>query len=123
MVSGELGQVLIDVKYDGYADNQYDGVDVGTDKLINDVPVHSLDIAEGIQLLHPGQSVPRQPAQPLGQRPQQYQQAQPETAHLIPYLLQSLFHLLRPKLSITDRFHCTKSPCSICVRASVTKRR
>ncbi|MBR1484504.1 MAG: hypothetical protein IJ612_02285 [Prevotella sp.] len=33
------------------------------------------------------------------------------------------FYLRRPRLSITVRFHCVKSPFIICARASPTNRR
>ena len=65
MVVGEFRQILVDVEDNGYRDNQHDGVDVCADELLDDIPVHTLQIAEGIQLLQRSQAVPRQSPQPL----------------------------------------------------------
>ena len=94
VVGGKLGEVLVDVEDDADGDNQDDGIDVGADELVDDIPVHALHLAQYVVL-----RLPRHCA---------------EYVNPFQYLRQLLLHLLLPRLSITERFHCVKSPCSMC---------
>ena len=94
VVGGEFCKILVDVENNGNADDKRDGVDVRANELLDDVPIKEFQKAERVQ---------------------------PSPVFLRFHLLQ--IHRLRPKSSITERFHWVKSPCSICMRASVTRRR
>lgn len=48
MVLRKLCQILIDIKDNGDADDQRNGKDISTDKLLDDVPVYSLNVTEWI---------------------------------------------------------------------------
>jgi hypothetical protein len=58
VISREFRQVLVDVKHNGNGDNQDNGVDIGTYELLDDIPVHSLDILEWIVFLQRLKAVP-----------------------------------------------------------------
>ena len=48
MVLRKLCQILIDIKDNGDANDQRNGKDISTDKLLDDVPVYSLNVTEWI---------------------------------------------------------------------------
>ena len=78
----EFRQVLVDVKYNGNTDNQQNRVEISAYKLIDDITVHSLDIAEWVQFLQWSQSVPRQLTQPYNYWHQQCDETSPLTANV-----------------------------------------
>jgi hypothetical protein len=51
VVVRKLSQVLVDIKDDGNRDNQNDGIEIGTNELVDDIPVHSLNEAEWVDFL------------------------------------------------------------------------
>ena len=49
MILGEFRQVVVYVEHDSHRDNQQDREEVCAYKLLDDVPVHALDIPEWVQ--------------------------------------------------------------------------
>jgi hypothetical protein len=75
MISREFRQVLINVKNDRDRDNQGNRINIGANELLNDIPVHPLDVLEGVQFLQGSKSFPWQTLEPLHQRMQQDEQS------------------------------------------------
>ena len=53
MILCKLCQVLVDIKYNTDGDNQEDGENIGADKLLDDIPIQTLDITERVDISHP----------------------------------------------------------------------
>ena len=53
MILRELGQILIHIENDRDRDDENDGKEVSANKLLDDIPVEPLDIAEGVDPLQP----------------------------------------------------------------------
>jgi hypothetical protein len=41
MVGAEFSQILVDIENDGYGDNKEDGINIGADKLFDNISVQS----------------------------------------------------------------------------------
>jgi len=55
VVLRELREVLIDVKDNGDGHDEDDGEEVGSDKLLDDIPVELMEISEWVQVFYPSQ--------------------------------------------------------------------
>ena len=55
MILRKLRQVLIDVEDYGNGNDEEDGEEIRTDKLLYDIPVESADVTEYIQLPYPSE--------------------------------------------------------------------
>jgi hypothetical protein len=66
MIRGELCQILVDIEDDRDRDDEDDGIDICSNELLDDIPVHPLDILEWIVFLQRFKAIPRQsfPQQP-----------------------------------------------------------
>ena len=53
MVLCKLSQVLVHIEYDGDGDNQCYGINIGADKLLDDVPVKEFDVAFWAKVFEP----------------------------------------------------------------------